>query len=212
MDWRGEVYAVSRAVGLTAKEVRARLGECNPLPNVDEIRRDLSSKFSEKLRRFVGQLDAQHQKNLSTLNERKAALVQRQRADRQHLKSAQENRARSEIQGRSHRLPSELKKLWWKVTGRWDQMSRLIEQETSVSQLRDRQERQKLIEQQLAERRMLQREIRQERDQQELARNLLGREMAHYATLSQDDQDIALSNREAARNVRGMRRRSRDVD
>lgn len=212
LDWRGNIYAVSRALGITAKDVRAKLSEANPLPTVSDIEHDLSEKFSDKLRRFVQDLDGQSQKRLAELAERKKGLVQRQRGVRQQLRSAQEERNRAECLERAQRLPIGLIGLWWKVTGKWNRMVSAIEHEGNVSYERDRQERQRLIEAQLGERRKLQDEIRQEKERHALSRELLDREMARYATLSLADQDVAIDNRQTASHVKPFKKRSRSFD
>ena len=212
LDWRGNVFAVSRAIGITAKDLRAKLGEADQLPTVGEIEHDLSDKFSQKIKRFAQDIDAQSQKGLSALTVRKQGMVQRQRIARQQLKISQEERRKAEHLDRAQRLPSGIKGLWWKVTGKWSQIVNAIEQEFHASRERNRQEQQKLIEAQLAERRILQMEIRQEKERHALSREMLDREMAHYGTLSQADQDVAINNRTAATKVRVSRKRSRVQD
>ena len=209
LDWRGNVFSVSRALGITAKDVRAKLGEADYLPTVGEIEHALSEKFSEKLRRFAQDLEGQSRKGLTALAERKESMVQRQRVARQQLKLSQVERRKAEGLERFQRLPAGLKGLWWKVTGKWTQMINAIGQEAEVSHERDRQERQRLIEAQLAERRKLQIEIRQEKDRHAFSRELLDREMARYATLSLADQDVAIDNRGAATRGRASRKRLR---
>lgn len=208
LDWRGNVFAVSRAIGITAKDVRAKLGEADQLPTVGKIEHDLSEKFSEKLKRFAQDLDGQSQKGLAALTERRKTMIQRQRASRLQLRSSQEERSSAERYERAQRLPSGIKSLWWKVTGKWHQMINAIEQEFKLSHERDRKERQRLIEAQLGERRKLQNEIRQEKERNTLSRDLLDRDIAYYATLSRADQDVAIDCPVTTRSVDESRKRS----
>ena len=212
LDWRGNIYAVSRAIGITAKDVRGKLGEADYLPTVSEIEHDLSEKISEKLRRLAQDLDGQSQKGLAMLTARKESMVQRQRVARQHLKITQEERCKAERHERAQQLPVGLKSLWWRVTGKWHQMINAIEQEAKVTHERDRQERQRLIEAQLGERRKLQNEIRQEKERHALSRELLDCEIARYATLSRAEQDVAIDKRDVVTRGRASRKRLRVHD
>ena len=54
LDWRGEVYAVSRWVGIKAKEVRQRLSEPGGLPSIEETKSVIAERYAAKLREFCG--------------------------------------------------------------------------------------------------------------------------------------------------------------
>ena len=75
IDWRGDVYAVSRWVGVRAKDVRAKLGEPDELPSVEEVRRQTAARFGEKLKAFIGEVTARHEKAAGALEKRKRQLV-----------------------------------------------------------------------------------------------------------------------------------------
>ena len=69
VDWHGEVYAVSRYIGVKAKEVRARFGEADSQPSVETVQQQISERFTEKLRAFCAETEARHDKRLSALME-----------------------------------------------------------------------------------------------------------------------------------------------
>lgn len=160
VDWRGDVYAVSRWVGIKAKDVRARLGEADDLPRVDEIKSRLAQQFGDKLKSFADDVSKCHDKAAQALQHRKHQLIVRQRGEREQLRQDQSQRKTQEARLRSERLPKGLKALWYRVNGRWRQIVRQNEADFIACEVRDRTERQDLINAQLAERRKLQREIR----------------------------------------------------
>jgi len=55
IDWQGEVYTVPRMIGKKAKDVKARLGDPAALPSVDEMREQIETEFSGKLKEFAEQ-------------------------------------------------------------------------------------------------------------------------------------------------------------
>lgn len=209
IDWRGDVYAISRWVGIKAKDVRAKLGEADDLSSVDEVKTRLAQHFSDKLNAFADDVSRRHDKASLTLRERKRKLIVRQRGKREQFRQDQAQRKTKEAHQRSERLPKGLKALWYRVNGRWRQIVRQNEADFLACEERDRIERQDLINAQLAERRQLQREIRLLEQQQALTREQLDRDVAAYLTLSPDEQDRALSAEQEARTDRGRQRQRR---
>lgn len=209
VDWRGDIYAVSRWVGVKTKEVRAKLGGSDGLPTVDEVKAGLAEKFTEKLKAFVKEETARHDKIVAALLERKRALVLRQRAERRVLRNQHALRRVDEIRNRANHLPRGIKAVWWKVTGKWKDMTRQIERETSMCDERDRDEQQTMFRQQLSERRSLRQGMQATRDQQALSRELLDRDVAEYLAMSSEAQSQALdalrSKSEQAPNKRSRR-------
>ena len=57
VDYRGKVYAIARYVGIKTKEVRAKLGDFDGLPTVDQARADISNKMSRHLKTFITETD-----------------------------------------------------------------------------------------------------------------------------------------------------------
>lgn len=195
VDWRGDIYAVSRWVGVKTNEVRAKLGEPEGLPTVDGVKAGLAEKFTDKLKAVVKEETARHDKAVAALLERKKALVLRQRAERQALRNQQAIRRTDEIRNRASQLPRGIKAVWWKVTGKWKEVTRQIEHDTSKCDERDRREYQAFISQQLAERRHSLQEMRQLRDEQSLRREMLDRDVSAYLAMSLETQSQALVDR-----------------
>ncbi len=78
VDFKGEKYAVSRYVGIKAKEVRARLGEADSLPSVEKAQEHAAQQVADRLQ----ELKTQQQQEITAKREREAqqrqALQQKQ--------------------------------------------------------------------------------------------------------------------------------------
>jgi hypothetical protein len=161
IDWRGEVYAISRWVEVKAKDVRAKLIDTDTLPSVDETKTRIAERLSDKLRGFIKETEQQFERRQNRLNERRLKLVARHRQERERLRQNQAKRTVEETKARAARLPKGLKALWFRVTGKYRRIAKENELDTQRCDDRDRVERQRLIETQLRERRSLQHEILQ---------------------------------------------------
>ena len=98
----------------------------------------------------------------------------------------------AESRARSALLPTGLKALWFRVTGKYRQIKKENENEAIHCKLRDQAEMQKLIEAQLKERRNLQHEIRMLRHHHSIQIKILHRDMGRYLKLSTAQQEDIL--------------------
>ena len=124
VDWQGEVYAIARYVGVKTKDVRARLGDADELPSVDEVKQQIGKRLSEKLESFQADTKAQHEKRLAAWQKKRADLVAGQRLARDDLKKSQESRHITETKARASRLPTGLKALWCRITGKYKKIKK----------------------------------------------------------------------------------------
>ena len=203
VDRQGEVYPISRWVGIKAKEVRARLGEIDDLPSVEETRTLFESQLTDDHRDHGLQEEAYHQKRLDELNHKRETLVIDHRKAREILRQKQKKRRIDENKERVARLPTGLNALWSGVTGQYQKIVKENVLHTHECNDRDRQERQALIGNQLRERRILQHEILQARHHYHLTQKILGREVgrvfqidpAQPLILPVDQEEIGLKAR-----------------
>lgn len=174
LDWRGEVYALSRWLDLRSKEVSSRLGAPNKMTSIDETKSRIASLMSEKLQAFITEAETQHQRRQKVLDQGRVQMIEKHRAAREALRKVQVAVSIEETKNRVQKLPTGLKALWFRVTRKYAQ----IVQENEIAQqhcdMRDRTERQRLIESQLRERRSLQHEILQLRHRHEVTIKSLG--------------------------------------
>ena len=157
VDDQGEIFSVSKWVGIKAKEVRERLGEFEDLPNVDQALSQFSS--DERQSHANTERDLEYQCKLSEFEERRITLVSRHSEEREALEQRHEARRIEEIKARSEKLPTGLRAAWHKLSGRYESIIKGNELDAERCKTRDRAEYQSLIELQLQERRILQAEL-----------------------------------------------------
>lgn len=160
VDADGEVYSISRWVGVKAKDVRARFGNGDDLPNVEDAAIALLN--GDRLgrdTRATPDTDNQQIRRSEDQARKLSELVARQRQERQTLSAAQVTRRIEEIKARQSRLPTGLKAAWGRLTGQLRHLSHELAREAETCAARDRSETQALIDRHLAERRELDREL-----------------------------------------------------
>jgi len=202
VDWRGEVYAVARMTGQKTKDVKARLGDCSSLPSVDDIKAMLAERFTDKLKDYTNEIAQNHAMNAAHLNQRKQAMTTLHRIERQSFQEMQNTRRIAETRARAARLPTGLKALWFRITGRYKQIKQEVEAEAQATQHHDRTERQALIDRQLSDRQRLQLEARSLRFRHTLRTKKLYRDMAEFLEFGGSEPD-----REQRRLIRRTRGR-----
>lgn len=163
LDHSGEVYSLPRALSLKAKDVRARLGDPESLPNVADTHKIIAGRMTPAIKRHVAESRLQFQKRSATLDHYKMEMTQLHRDARAKLQSRQSVEWQIETRDRAARLPKGLRGLWHRITGKYQEVRRLNEHEAKKTQERHALERHTLIEQQLAQRRVLQDRIKDHR-------------------------------------------------
>lgn len=155
VDLHGEVYSISRWIGIKAKEVRERLGDSESLPSVDQVTRQVSD--GQSLQAFQAREDAlaSFASERKTLEVVRVRLVAKHRQARATLGSRHEMRQTEETKTRSSRLPKGIKAAWLRISGRYEALQHENEAEYQRGLSRDVSEFQKLIETQLQERQEL---------------------------------------------------------
>ena len=191
VDWRGEVYAVARMAGIRTKDVQARLGNCSDLPSVADTKTMLADRFTGKLGDYADEIAQKHAKETAYLNDRKNALTVLHRDVRAKQRQSQEIRRRKETQERAARLPTGIKALWFRLTGKYNVIKAEIEAEAEAAKARDRAERQALIDRQHVERRRLQHEVQSMRFRHVLELKKLYRDMAKFLAFEGSEPDTS---------------------
>lgn len=176
VDWRGEVYAISRWVGIKAREVRARLGDGADLPTVDEAKQKFAEHQSTQASQAWTNTAAIFEPLQRALEAERSALVARHRAARDALKAKHETRQIEETKARANCLPRGIKAAWLRISGKYEALKQENEADFQRCLSRDAVELQKLIEAQHRERQDLQRSFRQLRHRQSVAMAKLYRE------------------------------------
>ncbi len=171
LDHNGEVYALSRLLGQKTKDVTARLGGGSDLPSVDEAMARISKLMTPALRRHVSESRERFGERSAKLGDHKAEMTRLHRKARSELEEKQRTDWEAESRQRAARLPKGLRGLWHRITGKYQEVRRANELEAKESELRQAQERQRLIDQQRDQRAILQERFKDLRSDQ--ARTLL---------------------------------------
>ena len=155
VDWRGEVFSISRKVGVKPKELHERLGDENELRSVDEVREQIAHEMTPAIARHQQELDRQAGAKDSEFKQRRRELVNRQRRQRKAQAEKIKQRRLEEAKARQARFRRGLKGLWDRMRGEHRRIRLLNEQEVKDASIRDRAEKDELIFSQLSERRQL---------------------------------------------------------
>lgn len=168
VDAQGEVYSISRWVGVKAREVRNVLGLPDALPSVDEamaqfkrsVRSDDShSQTPEQSSHNADVKHAQLSAQIDLLEKEHLSVISSQKQARYDLQHHHELRRLSETKARTAKLPRGLRAAWHKLSGRYQQLVKQIETDARQRDQRDRAEYQALIERQVQKNRALQQQI-----------------------------------------------------
>lgn len=181
VDWRGEVYSLSRWTGANPKELSAKLGDPSALPTVEIASKEITEKLSSRLEVFRGDARLSFDAARLSLKRKRDDLVLRQRNERAFLREVHAARWAEESRFRSERFRKGLKGFWDLVTGRTKSIRALNEKEFEKCRLRDIDEHQRMIEVQLSERAQLHLQVQTALKRHEATEALLRRELDDLA-------------------------------
>lgn len=213
LDFRGEVYAIAKWTGLRAKDVKAKLGNPQSLPSLDETRAALSARMTARIGGYIREAEAAFKTRSATLATKKSQFMQRHRQERRQLKERQDARRTAETNRRAARLPRGWRGLWDRITGKYARIRRENERAAFTAYRRDLAQKQSLIDRQLQERQALQHNVRKTRQAHTKDMAQLHRDVAHYMRITARQPVEARNHfREAVRQdsqhrSRGRRRR-----
>lgn len=186
LDYRGEVYSLSRYIGVKAKALQQRLGDPDKRRSVDDAKAWVAQRMTANLRRQLAQLENKQARQSGMLETRRGSMVVKHREAREKLRRQHSERRAREDQERAARLPRGVKAVWSWITGKYKELRRQNEADLKRSEARDRTERQALIAKQLQERRDLQSKIRAMHERQAAARAELEQDIAAYLNRGED--------------------------
>ncbi|HMR34586.1 MAG TPA: AAA family ATPase, partial [Geminicoccaceae bacterium] len=183
VDSQGELYALSRWLGVKAKDVHARLGDGHDLPTVEAAKALLASLPADKLRE-AAQADLDRQQ--AEYERRRRELAARQRLERKNLFEAQRQRGTRHARALRDRLPKGWRAAWAKASGQYHRLLKDNAARTQRLWERDRAERQHLVLRQLEEHGALRPALQQLRLHREIGndarRRATGRALAGLGT------------------------------
>lgn len=167
VDWRGEVYSLSRWLDVKAKDLTQRLGDAKELPSVDDTKLQIDQTLAQRTEKMFSDIHEHYAPRFAPLLRQKSVLVERQQEERHILAQEQEKRWHEETLERQARINKGLRGLWDRLTGKHTQMLKQNEVEAYQSMQRDKVQKDTLISHQLEERRALQDKLHDVREQQD---------------------------------------------
>ncbi len=159
VDHRGEVFAVSKWIGIKAKEVRTRLTNEKNLPSVDEARSQIANDMSVRLSALFQEQSTVFSARKAELEEKRQALTRQHKSERQKLSDTQNLHWQNKQQEWQKSLNKGVRGLFDRITGKRKTIEKRIEQDLWQVQMHQQQERDTLIFSQLETSRTLQSRI-----------------------------------------------------
>lgn len=184
LDHGGEIYSLPKMLGLKTKEVRERLGDGATLADVTATQKTIGERMTPAIRRHVEESRTRFLKRSATLGHYKMEMTHLHREARQELDQRQASEWLAENKERSARLPRGLRGLWHRITGEYQKVRALNEDEATRTRDRHAAERQSLIDKQLDQRRVLQAQFKELRRGQAEQLLTLRRDIGRFLALS----------------------------
>ena len=186
IDYNGEVYSLSRALNLKAKDLKAKLGDVADLPSVQDTKRQISQTMTPALKNHISEARTNFKHRSATFDHAKSIMRDQHRAARTDLKTEQEKRDALELKKRADRFRKGMRGLWDRVAGHHSKIKKQNEAEAKTCKTRDAAEHQILINHQLMERRVLQSKIKASRKRQANLLRDLRADVGRYLTMGRE--------------------------
>lgn len=151
VDYQGEKYALSRYIGIKAKDVRARLGEADGLPSIEEAKAKAAQQITERLKELADEQRREAERKRQQAAEERERLKTQQSRETERLRAQQAEREQQEQQMRATRIRHGLLGLWDSLTGRRKQTEQRNQQEAERARERDKRQAEEQTAQQAME-------------------------------------------------------------
>ena len=180
VDYKGEVYSLSRWIDVKTKDLKQRVNQPEQLPNVQEVKAEISQSMSNILKRYLDAARQQRKQEYAPLKRTIQTMKTQHQNQRDVLEKQQEERWKQEEQQRIALLPRGLTGIWKRITGKYQKIKLQNQAEVKENDIRDRDEKQVLITRQLQERGRLQDRIVQVRERHNQGMLELRQDISHY--------------------------------
>ena len=191
VTFEGEVISIPRAIGKKSKDVTQRLGKPSELRSVEDTRQRIAKDILPKIASHVAKAQAETQKNLAGLNERRLAMKAQHSEERIKLDAGQKARADQEAKDRAARFRKGLRGLLDRVTGKRAALEKQNQIEAIWALQREREQRQALVFEQLRERQSLQVQIKAERSRHAAVLRELHHDRTNYRLMRRGLEPLA---------------------
>lgn len=184
---RGEVFSLARATGVKTKELKGRLGDPGGLPSTAETKTSIADRMTSQLNRYLVEVETSYKTLPPRLEMRRQQMKDKHNTQRKALEQRQQKRWGEETKERAARMPTGIKALWGRLTGKFNQMKLKNELDAWECLSRDQKEKDELISRQLCDRRLLQSTIQQYRKQRSLQLLEINTQIAEYVRLGRGE-------------------------
>lgn len=154
-DINGEVYALARWAGVKTKDVKARLGDSEALPSLEQAQNQLVKMALPAVQRLAKRETKKHNNIREAQEKLFWNLANQHSKEREALKKRQDVREFKEIKIRQERFNKGLRGLFDRITGAYGKTKKQTELEVYQSAMRDQKQRDALIFRQMGQRRQL---------------------------------------------------------
>ena len=189
VDYKGEVYSLSRYAGVKTKEMQDRLGKPNLLPSIADVNAEVALKLTPKLQSFIQEIETKARQGNAMIEFRRSEMTAQHKSERSKLWAVHEKRWLAESNQRAERMPRGFSGIWHRLTGQYAIIKSQNEREVLQAWHRDRDEKDALIFKQIEEREALQREIKKRRKRSGEELMQLRAEVAEFDALVQRQRE-----------------------
>jgi len=180
VDYKGEVYSLSRWTNVKTKDLKQRVNQPERLPDVQQVKAEISQSMNAVLKKHIDAAYQQRKQDYAPLKRTIQTMKTQHQNQRDVLEKQQQERWQSEEQQRVARLPRGLSGIWHRFTGKYQKIKAENKAEVQDNDNRDRDEKQTLITRQLQERGRLQERIVQVRERYNQGMLELRQDISHY--------------------------------
>lgn len=148
IDFKGEKYPISRYVGIQAKDVRAKLGEADGLPSIEQAQQQATKQISTRIYELFQEQQKEIEAKRQQAAQQQTALQVKQADETALQKTMQNNRQEVEEEKRQSGLHGGLIGFWDRFTGRRKATELQNQFEAAETRERDQEQTQKPKDQQ----------------------------------------------------------------
>lgn len=159
VDYKGEIYSLSRWTGIKTRALKVRLKQGDDLPSVQEAKNKIAEIMTDVLKAHINDVRNERSKKFQPLKNAAITMRNNHRYARSSLDESQNERIAKEDKQRRERLPTWFKGVIARITGKHRRIQKENRQEAIKCRARDHSEKQELVTKQLQERGRLQDKI-----------------------------------------------------
>ena len=190
LDHTCEVYSLPKWLGLPTKDVRHRLSRQQSLPSVTEAKAEISKDMTSHLLELSERQDQALLNRLHQIDEKRIALIKRQKNEREELRAEQEQRATKETHQRQARFNKGIRGLFDRLLGQHKKLELQNEHEALLAEQRDQQARDTMVFKQLEACRQLSQRSKRLESYRESKQKGLSMDIQQYKEIARNKRDV----------------------